>query len=174
MRKIRYNVAASLDGFIAGPNWEYDWIPADDSIDFPALFDQFDLFLMGRKTWEIMVSQGDTNPLKGKQVLVASRTMPPSTDFGVEVIPHGVEDRVRQLKSQPGKDIWLFGGANLAKTLFQAKLVDSVEVALCPIILTRGIPLLEPMDQVRLLFQSATPCPSGIQLLRYQVVKLSG
>lgn len=169
MRKIRYNVAASLDGFIAGPNGEYDWIPPDESIDFTALFNQFDLFVMGRKTWEIMVTQGDANPLRGKQVLIASRTLPPSTEAGVEVVPQGVEVRLRQLKNQSGKDIWLFGGANLAKSLFQANLVDSVEVALCPILLTRGIPLLEPMDQVRLHFQSANCCPSGIQLLRYEV-----
>lgn len=169
MRQVRYNVAASLDGFIAGLGGEYDWIPNDDSIDFTALYNEFDLFVMGRKTWEVLACQGEANPLRGKQVLVASQTMTSSPETGVEVVPRGIEERVRQLKGASGKDIWLFGGANLARSFFQAKLVNTVEVALCPIILTRGIPLLETMDKVPLQFQSVTSCPSGIQLLRYRV-----
>ena len=57
-RRLRYQVAVSLDGFIAGPNGEYDWIVMDPSIDFGALFKQFDTLVMGRKTYEPLVAQG--------------------------------------------------------------------------------------------------------------------
>ena len=53
MRRVRYSVAATLDGFIADPNGGYDWIIMDDAIDFAAIFDEFDTFVMGRKTWDV-------------------------------------------------------------------------------------------------------------------------
>ena len=62
-RRVRYQVAMSLDGYIAGPNGEYDWIVMDDDIDFNALFAQFDTFLLGRKTFETI---GGRPPSGGK------------------------------------------------------------------------------------------------------------
>ena len=53
MRRLRYSVAATLDGFIADPNGGYDWIIMDEAIDFAAIFDEFDAFVMGRKTWDV-------------------------------------------------------------------------------------------------------------------------
>ncbi|MGB8523533.1 MAG: dihydrofolate reductase family protein, partial [Candidatus Acidiferrales bacterium] len=60
MRRISYHVAMSLDGYIAGPNGEFDWIVQDPDIDFVALFAQFDTLLMGRRTFELLVQQGRT------------------------------------------------------------------------------------------------------------------
>ena len=57
-RLLRYQVAMSLDGFIAGPNGEYDWIASDKSFDWAAFLSQFDTLLMGRKTYELALSQG--------------------------------------------------------------------------------------------------------------------
>jgi len=58
MRRVRYVVAMSLDGYIAGPNGEADWIIMDPDIDFGALFEQFDTFLLGRRTFEGMAGTG--------------------------------------------------------------------------------------------------------------------
>ena len=170
MRKLRYNVAASLDGFIAGPSGDYEWITADDSIDFAALFAQFDLFVMGRKTFEIMQAQGDQNPTLGKRVLVASRTLTAAQAPGVEILAHSITERIAQCKAEPGKDIWLFGGGELARACFDAQLVDTVEVALMPILLTTGVRLVLPGDRVVLKLRNATVLPSGIQMTAYDVV----
>ena len=78
-RRLRYHVAVSLDGFIAGPSGEYDWIVMDPSIDFRALYKQFDAVVMGRKTYEVVTAQGGHGARPGLDVLVFSRTLPPAT-----------------------------------------------------------------------------------------------
>lgn len=170
MRRLRYNCAASLDGFIADPDGGYDWIVDDKSIDFDALFAEFDTFVMGRKTWEVMVAQGDANPLRGKRVIVASRTLGAAAHPGVTLVSDDIVGRVAALKAEPGgRDIWLFGGSELAGQLLAAGLVDRIEVALMPVLLTRGIPLLPPGATRRLERVSARDLASGIQMLVYDV-----
>src|SRR5437879_4060807 len=74
MRRLRYSVAMSLDGFIAGAKGEYDWIIMDPTIDFTALFKEFDIALMGRKTFE-MAQQGPGATMPGIKTIVCSRTL---------------------------------------------------------------------------------------------------
>lgn len=80
-RRLRYQVAASLDGFIAGPNGEHDWIVMDPAIDFAALFEEFDTAVMGRKTYEVLAAQGDGGALPGLDVIVFSRTLGSGVHF---------------------------------------------------------------------------------------------
>ena len=77
MRRLRYQVAMSLDGYIAGPNGEADWIVMDPDLDFAALFAQFDTLVMGRKTFESTQAMGG-GPSSGMSVVVVSRTMSPA------------------------------------------------------------------------------------------------
>jgi dihydrofolate reductase len=85
-RRLRYHVAVSLDGFIAGPKGEYDWIVADPSIDFRALYREFDTVVMGRKTYEIVTAQGGTGAMPGMDVVVFSRTLPPAAHKGIRIL----------------------------------------------------------------------------------------
>jgi dihydrofolate reductase len=169
MRRLRYNVATSLDGFIATPDGGYDWIVADDSIDFAALYDEFDLFVMGRRTYEVLRKQGDQDPTLGRRVVVASRTLATADRPGVSFLADGVAEAVQNFKQQQGRDIWLFGGGALARTLFDAGIVDTVEVAVMPVLLGAGVPMLPPHGHVRLKLVSSSALPSGIQMLRYTV-----
>src|SRR5690349_785509 len=147
MKRIRYLVAASLDGYIAGPNGEYDWIVQDPEIDFTAMFAQFDTFVMGRKTFEAMTGGPK---LEGK-VVVFSRTLRPEDHPEVTVVAEKERETVEALREEPGKDIWLFGGGELFRSLLDAGLVDTVEVAVIPILLGGGIPLLPtPAPRTRL------------------------
>ncbi len=170
MKRLRYNVAASLDGFIADPNGDYDWIPMDPTIDFGALFNQFDVFVLGRRTFETLRAQGVNNPLIGKQIVVASRTMSPLGDDPFPVVTDKIVERVTELKQETGKDIWLFGGGELFRCLLDAGLVDSVEVAVVPILLSEGVPLLPPGQRSSpLKLASSQVLPSGIVMLSYDV-----
>ncbi len=161
----------SLDGFIAGPNGEYDWIVSDPSIDFAALFGGFDVVVMGRKTFEVAVSQvgaGEMPGMKGKRVFVFSRTLRPSDYPKVEVTSEDPAAVIRRLKSEEGKDIWLFGGGELFRALADAGLVDFVELAVMPVLLGEGIPLIaggRTIKNLRLLEHKALP--SGIIRVKY-------
>lgn len=168
MRRIRYQVAASLDGYIAGPNGEYDWIIMDSEIDFGALFSQFDTLLMGRRTYEGMQGSGAD---QGMKVVVFSQTLRQEDHAGVTIVADRVEETVQELRGQPGKDIWLFGGGVLFRSLLQLGLVDSVEVAVIPVLLGGGIPLLPAPTAQKALSLTGNRIyeKSGIVLLEYAV-----
>ena len=99
MRKIVYSVAMSLDGYVAGPNGEADWITMDPEIDFPALFAGFDTVLMGRKTYEQVRTMGGGAAMPGITGIVASRTLKPEDCPGATVIGDGLTDRIRELRA---------------------------------------------------------------------------
>ena len=143
MRRIRYLVAASLDGYIAGPKGEADWIIIDPDIDFRALFAQFDTVLLGRRTFEAM-RDADNGGLPGMKIYVFSQTLRQSDYPEVTILAEKPEAEMKALKNSAGKDIWLFGGGLLFRSLMQGGLVDSVEVSIIPVLLGGGIPLLPP------------------------------
>jgi dihydrofolate reductase len=167
-RRLRYQVAVSLDGFIAGPNGEYDWIVQDPTVDFGALFKQFDTAVIGRKTYDMMAAQG---PLKmpGLEAIVFSRTLPPSSKPGLRITRDDPREVVAALKKQRGKDIWLFGGGELCRSLLDAGLVDTVELALMPVLIGSGIPVLPPGAITKLALADRKVLPSGIVVLAYSV-----
>jgi dihydrofolate reductase len=168
MRKVRYQAACSLDGYIAGHNDEYDWIPMDPDIDFAALYDEFDTLLMGRRTFEIAARDG---PPKMK-TLVFSHSMRQEDYPGVTIVSDQVRETIQNLRAQPGKDIWLFGGGELFRSLLELGCVDTVEPAVLPVLLGGGRPFL-PAPAVRSslkLTQQRVYQKSGIVLLKYDVV----
>jgi dihydrofolate reductase len=174
-RRLRYQVAVSLDGFIAGPNGEYDWIVPDPSVDFAALYKEFDTVVMGRKTYDVMKTQGGNGAMPGLDVVVFSRTMPVAEYPGVRILNDDPREIVAELKKKRGRDIWLFGGGELFRSLLDAGLVDTVEVALNPVLLGAGIPLLPPGSSAKLVLSDVKRLPaSGMVVLAYSVQGSSG
>jgi dihydrofolate reductase len=143
MRPLRYNVAASLDGYIADSNGGFDWIPEDSSVDFAALFDRIDTVIMGRRTFDLVQSQSERAWKPGTRVYVVSRTLSAESAPGVILVRDNAVDTASSLRHEAGTgEIWLFGGGQLFATLLRGRQVDAVEVTVVPVLLGAGIPLL--------------------------------
>lgn len=172
-RLVHYGVASSLDGYIAGPNGEADWITMDPDIDFAGIFAKFDTLLIGRKTFTGMVKPGRKSKSPwGMRTLVFSRTLKPSDYPNVTIVSGAIPEAIRALKTEPGKDIWLFGGGDLFRSLAGLGLVDTVSVAVVPIMLGGGLPLFpSPAPRVPLKLTSQQSYEkSGIVSLEYRVL----
>ena len=146
MRKVRYNCAMSLDGYIAGPGDDFDWIVVDPDIDFDGLFGQFDTFLLGRRTFEVTAAEESPVP-PGSRVFVFSRTLSQSNYKNVTIVGENWREVVQSLREESGKDIWLFGGGALFSSLCEEGLVDTVEVSIVPVLLGAGIPLVAGLSK---------------------------
>ncbi|KAK0737272.1 dihydrofolate reductase-like domain-containing protein [Apiosordaria backusii] len=187
-RQVRYNLACSLDGFIAAPDGSYSWIVDDKTIDFEALYNEFEYFLMGRTTWETYLAMGPTEDPLGRyyrtgRVVVVSDTLSQSSD-DVRVVKVGeLEGVVRGLRATQGaeegkdKDIWLMGGGKLAGLMMELGLVDVVEAAVMPVILGEGVKMVDVVGEGRengwrLELQGVEKKETGILMTRYKVVRL--
>lgn len=164
MRKLVYFIAVSIDGFIAGPDgsdptgpdgfWPVgqDYVqhlaqtypetlpaPARQALGITAEGDHFDTVLEGRKTYMNGVDAGLTNAFPHLRHLVFSRSLTESPDPGVELVATDPVEKVRELKREDGKDIWLCGGGELAGALRGE--IDRLVVKLAPLTLGSGTPL---------------------------------
>ena len=173
-RRIRYQVACTLDGYIAAPNGEYDWIIMDPDIDFGTLFAQFDTLLMGRSTYEVIA--GNLDQYKDHRIIVFSRTMRQADHAGITIVSDNIKQTVEELRAQPGKDIWLFGGGKLFQTLLELDCVDTIEPAIMPVLLGAGIPMFPHANGRHPLTLTGRRVyeKSGIVLLEYAVEKRTG
>src|SRR5215831_14041244 len=155
MRKIRYAVAMSLDGYIAGPNGEADWIQIPDQKAameyFTAFAKEFDTVVIGGRTFATMARDNPNAGYPGLKNYVFSRTLSASAYPNVTVLGDEGIGTIAALRQQEGKDIWLFGGGTLFSSFAAAGLVDTVEVAVCPVLLGDGKKLMAGCpDRVKL------------------------
>jgi dihydrofolate reductase len=169
MRRVRYSVAMSLDGFIAGPKGESDWIVMDPEIDFKALMGSFDTILMGRGTYEAGRKMGGGAGMPGVSAYVISRTLAQKDCQGATVSADP-KKLIAELKAKPGKDIWLFGGGGLFRSLLDLGLVDAVEVSVIPVLLGAGKPLLQEGSRQKLrLEKHRAYAKTGTVSLEYSI-----
>lgn len=142
MRKVVFGCGNSLDNFIAREDHSVDWLLWDKEVSSISAeqWPRYDTALMGRKTYEVLVSLGSTSYPNVKNY-VFSRTMKKSPNRSVKIISTDVAEFVREMKNQDGKDICVMGGGELAKSLFAADLIDEVGCNIHPVLLGSGIPL---------------------------------
>lgn len=173
MRKVILQLAVSLDGFIEGPNGEYDWCLTDQDYGMADFFKRIDTVFYGRKSYELTLSMGESideavvsgfPKLKEYVFSTSLKEVKP----GAILINGDIEAEVRRIKNEPGKDIWLFGGAGLTASLMNLGLVDEMSLAVHPIILGGGKPLFNQItDRISLTLIDTKAYSSGLVSLTY-------
>src|SRR4051812_41011572 len=126
MRPVLYRVATSLDGYIAGPRGEFDWIVPEPVIDLSAVYATVDTVLLGRRTYELTLQPGAPPWPAGWHIYVFSRTLAPERYPDVTVVSSDPGATVAALRAGTGREIWLFGGGSLFRSLLEAKQVNVV------------------------------------------------
>lgn len=174
MRKVTFGGANSLDNYIARPDDAVDWLmwSNEASAVMRDYWKTIDTIVMGRKTYEVglRMSKGKGNPYKGMKSYVFSRTLKQSQVEGVEIVSTDPAEFVRDLKAREGKDICVMGGGLLAKSLFEADLIDEIGFNIHPVLLGEGIPLFHKMNrQIDLELLECRPFKNGCVYVIYRV-----
>lgn len=171
MRKIILGLAVTLDGFIEGPNGEYDWCLTDQDYGMSDFFQHVDACFYGRKSYELAQSMGDTPPGFPKlKEYVFSNTLD-SVKPGVVLVKGDIKKEVLDIKQGPGKDIWLYGGASLTASLIQLGLVDELWMSVHPLLLGSGKLLFSHLpDRVPLQLLDTKSYSSGLVSLTYKIL----
>jgi dihydrofolate reductase len=178
MRKIILNLAVSLDGFIEGPNGEYDWCILDPEMDFQKFLDSVDAVFYGRKSYELFGNQDpetfgsdferDTyRRIAEKKKYVFSATLE-SVPEGDVLVKGDIKREVDRIRNEEGADIWLFGGASLVEAFIREGLIDEYQLALHPVALGVGKPLFTNLqERLNLRLLGVREFASGVVMLRY-------
>ena len=169
MRKIILGLAVSLDGYIEGPNGEYDWCFTDQDYGMSEFFKRIDSLFIGRKTYELVLRMGDESmPGFPKLTEYIFSTTLKEVKPGAILINGDIEAEVKRIKNEPGKDIWLFGGAELTSCILNLGLIDEMWLAVHPIILGAGKPLFRNIkSRIPLKLIDSKTYSTGLTSLTY-------
>jgi dihydrofolate reductase len=169
MRKIILNVAVSLDGFIEGPNGEYDWCFNDQDYGMTAFIEETDAIFIGRKSYDMI--SADTSLFPVEMIYVFSDTLPDIQPKNVTVIRSaGFDKKVEEVINGNGGNIWLFGGAEMISAMVNKNLVSEMLLSIHPIVLGAGTPLFKDMkDRVGLTVLNQETYDTGLIQIRYAV-----
>jgi dihydrofolate reductase len=160
-------IATSLDGYIARTSGDVDWLFTDQDYGYTNFFASIDRLLMGRSTYEQLLTFGEY-PYAGKQGFVFSRTTQHDHNENVNFVAGDLDSFVKNLKLQDGKDIWLVGGAAIAKTCLENNLVDRFILSIHPIILGEGIALFpQTLPTLSLKLEHSKTFETGLVQLTY-------
>ena len=179
-RKVVLDLAVSLDGFIEGPKGEIDWCIMEEEMAFDVFLNRVDTILFGRKSYEVFLQflknpflseedRGMMELMSKMKKVVFSRTLK-SVEDGV-VISENLQGALEKLQQEPGKDLWLYGGANLIEAFMAQNLVDEYRLSVHPVLLGEGKPLFHGgKNRKNLTFREAKSYPSGVVQLIYDAL----
>ncbi|WP_290794002.1 dihydrofolate reductase family protein [Flavihumibacter sp. UBA7668] len=179
MKQIILNLAVSLDGFIEGPNGEIDWCIMEEDMHFDAFIDSIDTIFYGRVSYDAWGNfQPDENTPPAEKIMwqgihtknkfvFSSQSR---SDKKAEFIHSDIENRIAAIKKQGGKDIWLYGGANLIKSFIRLGLIDIYKISVHPVVLGSGKPLFEDLEnRIKLELTETRIFRSGVVELTYKL-----
>lgn len=169
MRKVILSLAVSLDGYIEGPHGEYDWCFTDQDYGMTDFFKRIDSIFIGRRSYELSLTMGDAG-MAGFPKLTAyvfSNTLK-EVKPGAILVGGDIKTEIERIKHSQGKDIWLFGGADLTAALLEHNLVDEIGLAVHPVILGAGKPLFSRIkERINLHLVDSKTYSSGLVALTY-------
>ncbi len=179
MRKVKYGVGVSLDGYIAAPDGSVDWLnraaskAKGEDFGMREFFRSIDTVLMGRKTYEIALKMGmGKGGYSGMKTFIFSRTLPPGERDGVEFVSGDPGELMARLKRQPGKDIWLCGGGELTREFLKSGALDEVILGIVPVLIGGGRPTFPPeFPETEVELVEVKQYKSGVVGLTYRVLK---
>jgi dihydrofolate reductase len=172
MRKVILGLAVSLDGYIEGPKGEYDWCFTDQDYGLNAFLERIDSIFIGRKSYQLMnnpdEAASDYQFAEYKKYVFSNALT--EVNEGAELINGDWQTKVADLKQQPGKDFWLFGGADLTSSFMNAGLVDELFLSVHPILLGAGKPLFINLhDRIKLTLTDSKTYSTGLVSLTYKL-----
>lgn len=179
-RRIVTHIATSADGFIARPDGNVDWLHehARGEYGTKAFYRTMDTILWGRKTYDWLIAyyrkQGKTPKLFDTKVknYVFSRRPPKRVLPGAVFVTGRVRPFAQRLRAEPGKHIWMMGGAGLIASFLDAGEIDELDVHVIPVLIGKGIPLVAPRHrEIPLRLLACRKFPDGVVRLRYEVVR---
>lgn len=173
MRKIILQLAVSLDGFIEDASGQFDWCFTDADYGMTDFFKRIDALFIGRKTYELVLSMGSATPpgFPALKEYVFSNSL--DKVEGDRILVTGdLASAVTKIKNEPGRDIWLYGGAALTTSFINLGLIDEMALAVHPILLGGGKPLFQHLKgRVPLELINTDKYPSGLVMLTYKFIK---
>jgi len=181
VRKVTLGLANSLDNYIARKDGGSDWLRWSKEVaEISAAFMKtIDAILIGRKTYEVMLNYGETSYPGGKNYVFSrskkgrtalARALARKPDQNVEIVNEDATAFVGKLRKRKGKGIVVFGGGELAKSLFEAALIDEIVLNIQPVLLGSGIPLFHEMKkQINLDLIDSRRLKTGGLIVSYRV-----
>ncbi len=177
MRKLILGLAVTLDGYIEGPNGEYDWCFTDQDYGLNEFFTRIDAIFIGRKSYEIAQQHVDNNngeTIPGMPLMteyVFSKTLKTVKETAMLIAEDSIAE-ARRIKEQPGKDIWLYGGAELSDAFMKEGLVDELWLSVHPVVLGSGKPLFRGQNKTaKLTLLKSKTYETGLVSLWYAINK---
>jgi dihydrofolate reductase len=137
-RKVIYGVGISIDGYIARPDGAVDFLFMPKDYSMALFFNRIDVAIMGRRTYEVAKKMGGAQG--GLKTYVMSQSLPAGEREGMTFTAASPRELMSELRDQPGKDIWLMGGGELARAFLLEDLVDELYLGLVPVLIGEGIP----------------------------------
>ena len=170
MRKVILGLAVSLDGFIEGPNGEWDWCVPDPDYNSTAFFNRFDSIFVGRRTYEVSSGMEGGPPGFPKFKAYVFSTTLDKVKEGATLLKGDTKTEVEKIKQETGKDIWLFGGAGLTTSLLNLGLVDELSLTVYPVLLGGGKPLFQNIkNRIMLTLLDTKTYTTGVVSLTYSL-----
>jgi dihydrofolate reductase len=174
MASVRLYLATSVDGFIADRDGSVDWLmPYDGRLyGYDKFVAEVGALIMGRRTFEIIRATGEEWPYKGKAVVVLSSQVLGRLPPGVSIAARGLWEGLQQARKLTPRDIWIVGGAVTIQTALEEGLVDILEIFLVPVLLGKGLNMLNDLTRRPTLnFDGIDTFPDGVVKLRYRVAR---